>query len=314
METQLLCAGVELGGTKSIAVLAAGARILERHVVATTTPDATLGALALTVEQWAREHAVAALGIASFGPIELDPSAQNHGCMLATPKPGWSHAPVASTLTRGFRGAWAIDTDVNGAALAEYDWGAGRQARSLWYLTLGTGVGGGFVVDGRAVHGAMHPEIGHLKLRRAPGDVFAGACPFHGDCVEGLISGPALAGLFEGDPALVADEDPRWAHVAHTLAELIGALLLTTSADRVLLGGGIANARLQLLARVRAQVVERLGSYLPFVTPLSVEQIIAAPALGADAGPLGAIALALGALNRRGEPETTPAQRVIIAP
>jgi fructokinase len=297
--TQSLFAGVELGGTKSIAVLAAGQQILERHLVATTTPDATLGAMALTVERWSREHSVAGLGIASFGPIELDPSAENHGCMLATPKPGWSHAPVAPALTRGFRGPWAIDTDVNGAALAEYGWGAGRKARSLWYLTLGTGVGGGFVVDGRAVHGAMHPEIGHLKLRRAPGDLFAGVCPFHGDCVEGLISGPALAGLFEGDPAMVADDDPRWAYVVHTLAELIGVLLLTTSADRVLVGGGVAIARPRLLPRVRAQVVERLGSYLPFVTPLSVDQIIAAPALGADAGPLGAVALAIGAVSQR---------------
>jgi fructokinase len=144
----------------------------------------------------------------------------------------------------------------------------------------------------------MHPEVGHLKLRRAPGDTFAGACPFHGDCVEGLISGPALAGLFGGDPAEVGDEDPRWDHVAHTLAELVGALLLTTAADRVLIGGGIAIARRQLLPRVRAQVLERLESYLPFVTPSSVDRIITTPELGADAGPLGAIALAIRAAER----------------
>uniref|UniRef100_B0SW98 fructokinase n=1 Tax=Caulobacter sp. (strain K31) TaxID=366602 RepID=B0SW98_CAUSK len=298
MASRSLFAGVELGGTKSIAVLAEGRQILEREVVATTTPDATLAALALTLERWGREHPVAGLGIASFGPIQLDAAAQDHGHMLATPKPGWSHAPVAPVLTRAFRGPWAIDTDVNGAALAEYDWGAGEGCRSLWYLTLGTGVGGGLVIDGRAVHGAMHPEIGHLKLRRAPGDVFAGACPFHGDCVEGLISGPALAALFEGDPAQVGDEDPRWAYVIHTLAELVGALLLTTSADRILMGGGIAIARPGLLPRVRAQVLDRQGSYLPFVTPLSVDQIITAPALGADAGPLGAIALAIRAADQ----------------
>lgn len=295
---QSLFAGVELGGTKSIAVLATGREILERQVVATTTPDATLGALADTLERWSRERAVAGLGIASFGPIQLDPAADDHGHMLSTPKPGWSHAPIASVLTRAFPGPWALDTDVNGAALAEYDWGAGKGCRSLWYLTLGTGVGGGLVVDGRAVHGAMHPEIGHLKLRRAPGDAFAGACPFHGDCVEGLISGPALAALFEGDPAKVGDDDPRWNDVAHTLAELVGALLLTTSADRVLIGGGVAIARRQLLPRVRAKVLERLESYLPFVTPSSVDRIIAAPALGADAGPLGAVALAIRAVER----------------
>lgn len=306
MASQSLFAGVELGGTKSIAVLVAGRQILERQIVATTTPEATLSALAQTLQQWRRQHSITGLGIASFGPIQLDQSADNHGYMLTTPKPGWSHAPVGPTLARGFPGPWTIDTDVNGAALAEYDWGGGREARSLWYLTLGTGVGGGFVVDGSPVHGAMHPEVGHLKLRRAPGDTFAGTCPFHGDCVEGLISGPALAGLFEGDPAKVADEDPRWEHVIHTLTELVGALLLTTSADRILIGGGVAIARSGLLPRVRARVVERLGAYLPFVTSSSVDRIIAAPALGADAGPLGAIALAIRASRSESQRDAKP--------
>lgn len=295
MDERSIFAGVELGGTKSIAVLSVGRDIIARQVFPTTTPDATLGALAEVLEQWGLRHPIAGLGIASFGPVQLDVAAKNHGFMLATPKPGWSHAPVGPALARSLGVAWTIDTDVNGAALAEYDWGAGGGCRSLWYLTLGTGVGGGLVVDGRPVHGAMHPEIGHLKLRRAPGDDFEGVCAFHGDCVEGLISGPALAALFLGDPAKIADDDPRWDRVAHTLAELVGALLLTTSADRILVGGGVASARPGLLPRVRAHVLSRLGSYLPFVTPARLATSIAAPALGVDAGPLGAIALAMRA-------------------
>lgn len=302
MDEGLVFAGVELGGTKSIAVLAVGREIIERHVVPTTAPQATLGALARVLEQWGRDRSIAGLGIASFGPIQLDVGASNHGFMLATPKPGWSHAPVAPSLTSVIGAPWIIDTDVNGAALAEHDWGAGRGRRSLWYLTLGTGVGGGLLIDGRPVHGAMHPEIGHLKLRRAPGDTFQGACPFHADCVEGLVSGPALERFFNGDPARIADSDPRWEHVAYTLAELAGTLLLTTSTDRILIGGGVAAARPHLLARIRAQVLERLGSYLPFVTRASLEEMIAAPALGVDAGPLGAIALAIRASRSAASP------------
>jgi fructokinase len=152
------------------------------------------------------------------------------------------------------------------------------------------------LINGAAVHGAMHPEIGHLRLRRAEADMFAGVCPFHADCIEGLVSGPALARRFDADPASVADGDPRWAPVAADLAELVATVLLTTSAQRVLLGGGVMTGRPLLMTAVRARVVAQLGAYLPFLTQESARSIIAAPALGTDAGPLGAVALALQAL------------------
>jgi fructokinase len=287
--------GVELGGTKSIAVVARGREIIDRCVVPTSTPGETLTALNGWLASRHAELGIAAIGIASFGPVRLDPAARDHGCILKTPKPGWSGAPVAAALVAGLDLPWRIDTDVNGAALAEWHWGAGRGCDALCYITVGTGVGGGLVINGAPVHGAMHPEIGHMRLRRAAGDGFAGACPFHGDCIEGLISGPALAQRFGTDPALVADGDARWTDVVHDLAQLAGAVLLATSARHILFGGGVMITRPLLLEAVRDLLVAELGPYLPFLTHESARTMIDGPALGSEAGPLGAVALGLAA-------------------
>lgn len=288
-------AGIELGGTKAIAVLAMGDTIVDRHVVPTTAPEDTLAALRAVLDEWNRQAPLAGLGIASFGPIQLDSHHPAFGEILATPKPGWTGAAVAATLTDGLACPWTIDTDVNGAALAEYHWGAGQGCDSLCYITIGTGLGGGVLIDGRPVHGALHPEIGHLHLRRAAGDTFAGACPFHSDCIEGLVSGPALRARFGMDPALAPDEHQIWAHVAADIAELCDAILLTTSARRILFGGSVALSRAFLLPAIRTRVVERLGSYLPFLDAASADAIIQPAGRGTEAGPLGAIALAQAA-------------------
>ena len=297
MAQERVFAGVELGGTKSIAVLAREHDIVEQITLPTSGPEETLGTLSDRLQDWADSHAVSALGIASFGPIRLDASAPEYGRMHETPKPGWSGVSVAEALTAGLDCPWLIDTDVNGAALAEYRWGSGRGTTSLCYVTVGTGVGGGLVIEGRTVHGAMHPEIGHLRLRRMAGDRFAGACRFHGDCIEGLISGPALAERLGRDNAHLPDGDPRWEAVAFDIAELAASILLTTSAQRILVGGGIGLARPALLDRARALLVERQGAYLPFLDTSTVQALLRTPELGERAGPLGAIALAMAAVE-----------------
>lgn len=287
--------GVELGGTKAIAILAEGDHIVETRVVPTTDPRSTLAALRAQLDLWAAQAPLAALGIASFGPIQLDRGHPAFGRMLATPKPGWAGAAVAATLSAGLACPCAIDTDVNGAALAEYRWGAGAGCTSLCYITIGTGLGGGVLIAGKPVHGAMHPELGHMRLRRVAGDRFAGACPFHGDCTEGLVSGPALRVRFGADPASVPADHPVWRHVAADIAELCSAVLLTTSAQRILFGGSVALSRPFLLPWVRISVVERLAGYLPFIDDMTVEDIIRPAGLGTEAGPLGAVALAQAA-------------------
>lgn len=287
-------AGVELGGTKTILVLANGTEIVEQVSIPTQTPDITLAAANARLREWHAAAPIAALGIASFGPLDLA-----HGFMLPTPKPHWTDAPIRDALNAGIDGPVVIDTDVNGAALAEYRWGAGAQHgfTSLCYITIGTGLGGGIVIDGVPLHGAMHPEIGHIRVRRAPGDDFAGVCRFHGDCLEGLVSGPALAARFGMDGSQIPDNHPGWQNVAIEIADAIATLFLMTSVEAVLIGGGVGTARASLLPAIRACVLESLAGYLPFVTSDSVATRIAHPALGDRAGPMGALALALDALD-----------------
>lgn len=297
MEDAARIAGIELGGTKAIALIAEGRRIVERMTVPTTSPEQTLGALRKELVRWHAEMPIAALGIASFGPLRVDAAAPDFGRMLATPKPGWSGADIAAALAASFDCAWKIDTDVNGAALAEWRWGAGRGCSSLCYLTIGTGVGGGLLIEGRPVHGMLHPELGHMRLRRAAGDNFEGACPFHGDCVEGLVSGPALQARFGRPGGEIASDDPRWSFVAQDLAELVCAILLASSPHKVLIGGGVGLRRPFLLPMIRARAVELLAGYLPHITSGSAQDVIIPPGLGSKAGPLGAVALGEMALD-----------------
>lgn len=285
-----LLAGVELGGTKVVALLGRGPDIVDSLRVPTTTPAATLSA----VTEWlaaarARHGGFGALGIASFGPLDLDPGSRDFGTITATPKPGWQGTALAAYFGKQFAVPIAIDTDVNGAALAEGRWGAAQGLASHAYLTIGTGVGAGIVAGGRTLQGRSHPEFGHIRVRRSPEDCFAGHCPFHGDCLEGLIAGPALAARSGRDPAGIPAGDPLWDAVRADLAEALAILCLTVSPQRILIGGSVGLNPALDRHRLRQAVDARLAGYLP---PLPADAI-AAPALGDRAGPLGAIALAM---------------------
>lgn len=290
-------AGVELGGTKAIAVLSDGQQIFADERVSTGAPEETLGALNDVLRRWNDQRALDGVGIASFGPVQLDPASPDYGHILETPKPGWRKAAVARLLLDGLRCPWRIDTDVNAAALAEYRLGAAQGCDSVCYITIGTGVGGGLVIGGQPVHGAMHPELGHLRLRRASDDDFPGACRFHGDCIEGLVSGPALAARFDMAGETISDQDPRWAHVAADLGQLAAAILLTTSADRIVLGGSVSLQRQFLLPMLRDEAVHTLGGYLTHVDATTVATIVVPAELGDKAGPMGSIELARMAIN-----------------
>ena len=297
MVAETRVAAVELGGTKSIAILADGNTVLDQVPVPTTTPEETLPRLRDQLKAWYAEKPFSAIGIASFGPVQLRKQWDNFGSILKTPKPYWTNANVAAQLVSSFECPWAIDTDVNGAALAEYRWGAGQGCSSICYITIGTGVGGGLVINGQPVHGYMHPEIGHIRTRRSANDTFSGACPFHGDCIEGLISGPALAARFGRPMTEVGDADPLWRLVADDIAELVSTLLLTTSAERVLFGGGVSTSRPFLLPLVQKRTHELLAGYLPIPQADDFASIIRPAGLGSLAGPLGAVALAHSALG-----------------
>ncbi len=296
-------AGVELGGTKSVAVLWHDGDIVDELRVPTRDPEATFDDLVAGLGRWWDARPFAALGVASFGPVTLDPAASDYGCVRTTPKPGWTGAAVVPRLARRFACPIGIDTDVNSAALAEHRWGRGRGADSLVYLTIGTGVGGGVLQGGRALHGRLHPELGHLLLRRQPGDAFRGTCRFHGDCVEGLLSGPALRARFGAAPAEVAADDPRWNVVIADLAQLLAVLLHSLAPNRILIGGGVGMGAPWIIERVPPLLLPLLGGYYPEVDERMLTALITSPGLGDTAGPLGAIAVGLATLEgfRQGE-------------
>jgi fructokinase len=286
-------AGVELGGTKAIALLWQDGTALDELRVPTRDPDATFADLLPRLQRWWDDRPFDALGIASFGPVTLDQDAEDHGYIRTTPKPGWTRTAVLPRLRPHFACPIAIETDVNAAALAEYRWGRGQGADSLVYLTIGTGVGGGVLIGGQPVHGRLHPELGHLLLRRAPGDTFAGNCPFHRDCVEGLLSGPALHARFGVDAATVPASDARWDVVAHDLAQFLAVLIHSLSPNKILIGGGVGMGAPWLIERAPALVLGLLGGYYPEVDVGALAQMIRPPQLGDPAGPMGAIAVGL---------------------
>ena len=290
-------AGVELGGTKCVALLGSGPDdVVDRLRVPTTTPDETLGILRAKLAEWAAGPGFDAIGIASFGPVDLDPASAHHGCIVGTTKPGWDFAPVLAALSDGLAPPAGIETDVNGAALAESRWGGAGDGLSV-YITVGTGVGVGIVAGGQPVHGRLHGEAGHLRAPRAPSDNFAGACVYHCDCIEGLISGPALGRRLDCDPATVSADHPVWDHVAHDLSLMLHNLVITLGPERIAIGGGVMGGKDWLFDRVRARLVKSLGGYGAFGGwAETIERRVGPPGLGDMAGPLGAIAVGLSLL------------------
>ncbi|HEY6482991.1 MAG TPA: ROK family protein [Steroidobacteraceae bacterium] len=286
-------AGIELGGTKCIGILASGPDAVHEKVeIATADASSTLQRLHTMLRQWRFD----ALGVASFGPLELDPRRPAYGSLVDTPKAGWSGVSLLA-LAEGSPAALAIDTDVNAAALAEGLWGAARGLRSWVYITVGTGVGVGSIVDGRPVRGLGHSEAGHIRVPRH-GDRWPGNCAFHGDCVEGLASGPAI----EARAGLACEQIPSdhivWEFAADALAGLCHALVYTVVPERLIMGGGVMLGQPQLLPMIRARLIASLGKYSTGAQlQRRIDSFLVHPALGAMAGPLGAIALARQALT-----------------
>ena len=289
-------AAIELGGTKCIAAIARGRDILARERWPTGTPADTLPAILDWIAGAAAGEPLAAIGVAGFGPLVVDPAHADYGRIGSTPKPHWSGFDLRGAVAARFDVPIGFDTDVAGAALAEGRWGAAQGCATHVYLTIGTGVGAGIVVGGMPLHGAAHPEVGHIRVRRDPADSFAGACPFHGDCLEGLVSGPAIAKRAGRPAEQLAFDDPVWDRVADEIAELVMTLVLTVPPERIVIGGGVGSNE-RLLPRIRATATARLAGYGPGSAAAAIERLVVSPGLGADAGPLGAVALALAAVE-----------------
>ncbi|MEI6386171.1 MAG: ROK family protein [Spirochaetota bacterium] len=293
-------AAVEAGGTKFVLGLLRSEgnhpEILWRDSILTTEPIETLGRAAALLAEAAESHGrIEGLGIGCFGPIELRPDHPAWGRVTSTPKALWQGADVAGVLGRRLGLKAAFDTDVNAAAAGEGRWGAGRGLSDFIYLTVGTGIGGGIVSGGRLVHGTAHPELGHSRIAREEGDGFAGVCPYHGDCVEGLASGPAIA-LRWGKPAWELPPDhPAWELEAHYLARAMAAWVCAFTPRRILMGGGVG-MRPGLAERVQELLEAELAGYFGYLVEGGIrEGFVRRPELGDNAGLFGAAALALGA-------------------
>ena len=282
-----LLAAVEAGGTKfRTAVVSGDMTIVDSLTVPTTDPDATLAAVAAFFQ-----HAppVAALGIASFGPVDLDPDSPAYGALVGTPKPGWSGAPILGWLSEALAVPAGIQTDVEAAAVAEQALGPQHRPRRLAYVTVGTGIGAAVSVDGAPWRGRRHSELGHIPVRRVAGDDYPGLCPFHRDCLEGMASGSAIAKRWGVEPSQAADRDDIWQMEAAYLAQLVRVLTYSFAPDRIVFGGGVGG-RPGLAAMIQAESRIDLGGYADYC--LDDHQYVTAPALGDDSGLLGAALLA----------------------
>jgi fructokinase len=293
--TRPLCGAIEAGGTKFVCLVGSGPDDIRADTrIPTTTPERTIGqALDFLRAERTRHGQLAAVGIAAFGPLDLHRQSPTYGYITSTPKPGWANTPIAGMVGQALNVPVGFDTDVNAAALAEGRWGTAQGLHSFIYLTIGTGIGGGGILDGRIMHGLLHPEMGHIRVPHdRMRDPFAGSCPFHGDCLEGLASGPALAARW-GQPAeTLAPQHEAWALEAHYLALALVSFICTLSPQRIILGGGVmTNAR--LLPLIRADVGALLNNYLRVPEILeTIDRYIVGPGLGPRSGALGALALA----------------------
>ncbi len=304
MNGQPLVGGIEAGGTKIVCAAGSGPGDLSRAVFPSgSDPDAALS----VATEWFREEetrrgALYAIGIGSFGPVDLDPSSSTYGFITTTPKAGWRHTDILGTVRRAFPSIpVAFDTDVNAAALGERRWGAAAGLDDFVYITIGTGIGAGVMAGGRLVHGLVHPEMGHMRIPRIPGDAFEGVCPFHGDCWEGLCSGPAMKKR-TGTPAEeISPDSSAWRfetrYVALALANVVCALSPPDHPRRERperRPSGIERFRM-----VRAEVRDVLDGYIvSHALEEGIDGYIVPPSLGADAGVCGALALALDEVEK----------------
>jgi fructokinase len=300
-DTSAVYGAVEAGGTKFVCAVADGnGTILEQQRFPTTDPSITLGlACEFLRAASGRIGRLTAIGVASFGPVHLRKDSPQYGCIGKTPKPGWSGVDIVGVLARRFACPVGFDTDVNAAALAEHRWGAAREVDSMAYVTVGTGIGGGILTVGAPIHGLMHPEIGHIYPRRHPRDAdFAGVCPFHGDCLEGLASGPAIVARSGAELHLLDPGHVQWEIEADYLGQLCAQLVVTVSPQRIVLGGGVMSQQ-RLLAPLRQRLLHWLGGYVDRPEILdAVERYVVSPELEPHSGVLGAALLAMDASMR----------------
>ena len=295
MQTKKLFGGIEAGGTKFVCVIASGPNhVVDEIRFRTTTPEETLGRAIQFFQPFISSGQIDTMGVGCFGPLDVNPESSTYGFITATPKPGWSNTNVLGILRGALGIRIAFDTDVNVAALGEYKWGVSQGCDPSLYLTIGTGIGGGYIKDGRSLIGLLSPEMGHLRIPHdREQDPFAGSCPFHEDCFEGLASGPAIEKRLGIAGTMVSETDPFWDLEVHYIASALVNYILTLSPKKIVLGGGVMQREF-LFSKIRWHVRELLNGYISNKSLLEhIDDYIVPPGLRNQSGSLGAIALAM---------------------
>ncbi len=285
--------GIEAGGTKFICAIGSGPEdILAETNFPTTTPEETLSQAIEFFQGYRDEVDLTAIGIASFGPVDLNPKSNTFGYITKTPKPSWSNTSFADKIKTALSLPVGFDTDVNGALLGEHRWGAAKGLENVIYLTIGTGIGGGAMVNGELVHGLVHPEMGHVMLPVREEDPYDGGCPFHGNCLEGLASGSSIEARWGARAETLSDDHPAWELEAHYLAIALHGFICTLSPQRIVMGGGVMKKK-NLFKMIRQKTLENLNNYVQKEEITSdIDNYIVYAGLDGKAGVLGAIALA----------------------
>ena len=293
--TAMRIGGIEAGGTKFVCGIGnEKGEILDKVTFPTTNPEETM----TKVIEYFRDKSIEAMGIGSFGPIDVDQDSPTYGSITQTPKVKWTNYNIVGEIKKHFNVPIGFHTDVTAAAMAENTWGAARDLDSCLYMTVGTGVGVGAVINGKPLQGLTHPEMGHILVKRHPEDSFEGFCPYHGDCLEGLAAGPALEKRWNKKGQELSENNEVWEIESYYLAQALMNYILILSPKKIICGGGVMKQE-QLLPLVRKKVLELLNGYVP-VSAVSAEGIanyIVLPALGDEAGLTGAIALGANALG-----------------
>ena len=284
---------IEAGGTKTRVATFRQWSLLNQLSIPTTTPAETFSAIRAFIGE---AGLIGSIGIGAFGPIDLDDSSVSYGTLWGTNKPGWEGFNVLADVRQVFEGSVALHTDVGAAAIAEGCWGVARDLDDFVYLTVGTGIGGAAVLSGRIHQGVNHPELGHIPMRKHPEDGFAGVCRFHGPCLEGLASGPAMTKRWGLSPERLSEGHPAWDLEAYYLAQAIAAFTYAYAPQRVVVGGGVASVG-HLWDRIAGRLAAELGDYNTRGLDIS-GSYVSYPRFGQDAGLLGASALAAVSLDR----------------
>lgn len=290
----MLYGAIEAGGTKIICGIGnKDGEMLDFIRLDTLTPDVTLP----KIIEYFKDKKIKSLGVGTFGPAGVNPEANSYGYILETPKLPWRNFNFLGELKKNFDIPMAFDTDVNGAALAEHKWGAAKDVRSCVYITVGTGIGGGAFIDGKLLHGMLHPEMGHILIPKHNEDDFEGVCPYHGNCLEGMAAGPAIEKRFGKKAHLLEPSHFAWELEAYYLAQGILNYIMILSPEKIILGGGVMSQE-HLFPMIRKKVQQLIKEYIKVPQlEIDIDKFIVPPKLGENAGTYGALALGLQAIS-----------------